>query len=69
MTKLLIKQSIAGHTFAHQPGDVVFIEKHLASAWVESGIAAYVIEPVPVKEFAVARKFEAPEKQKALKEV
>jgi hypothetical protein len=69
MTKIQIKQSVAGHgspdrtgsqTFAFAEGQVVEIEDELATAWIQSGIAARAPKVAPKAEFAVAKKSETP---------
>lgn len=70
MTKILMKQSMAGYYFAYQPGDVTEIEDELAAAWVASGVAVLVPKEKPAKpvaEYAVAKKSVAAETPEAPK--
>jgi hypothetical protein len=73
MKLIRFAQSIAGYgdptrsgdkSFAFAPGQEVLIEKEIATAWTESGIAEFISqvapEPVvpvtPVAEYAIARR-------------
>jgi hypothetical protein len=64
MKLLRFKESISGYgspdkntegSFSFAPGDEVWIEDELGSAWVESGIATFISQ-VPVAEYAVVTK-------------